>query len=154
MDEINDLRETARLKQRIRELEQLNQLKDAEFNNFMRAAPWGIFMARCTTKETIAGARVYYVNPVLTNMFNSLDLVSQPLLAAEYWMNASERSRFLEELTKSYQVSGLTAQLRNRDRTPFWGKIFARVIPSPEGIFIFGCVVDVTIEKEEMPVRH
>ncbi len=154
MEEIDGLREVSRLKARIRELEQLNQLKDAEFNNFMRNAPWGIFLARCAASDPISSARVYYVNPVLTNMFNSLDMINQPLLAAEFWTNSVERTRFLEALAKSFQVSGLTTQLRDRDRNIFWGKIFARVIPSPEGIFIFGCVVDVTIEKGETPPQR
>jgi hypothetical protein len=80
MDELQGVRETSQLKSRIRELEQLIQIRDAEFNNFMRSAPWGIYLARCTSKESIAEARVYYVNPVLTNMFNSLDLLNQPIL--------------------------------------------------------------------------
>lgn len=154
MEEIDGLREVARLKARIRELEQLNQIKDAEFNNFMRNAPWGIFLARCTAQDPISAARVYYVNPVLTNMFNSLDLINQPLLSQEFWTNSVERTRFLEELTKSYQISGLTVQLRDRERNVFWGKIFARVIPSPEGIFVFGCIVDVTVEKGDEPIQR
>ena len=151
MDEIIGLKEVAQLKQRIRELELQVQIRDAEYNNFMRSAPWGIFLARCAAKDPIASATIYYVNPVLTNMFNSLDMINQPILPSEQWGNATERSRFLEELTKSYQVSGMTVQLRDRERNAFWGKIFARVIPSPEGIFILGCIVDVTVEKEEIP---
>ncbi len=148
MDERESIREMVDLKSKIRDLQQQIAIRDNEYNNFMRHAPWGIFLARgSSSNDPVSNCHVYYANPTLIQMLNTLDLNNQPILPSEFWQVKEERSAFMNQLSVNGLVNGATVQMRDARNHSFWAKIFARVIKSPDALVVYGCVVDVSAEK-------
>lgn len=122
------------------------QKSEEKYRNIFENAVEGIF-------QTTLEGRLLNANPAMARMlgYGSADelIASTSDLGQQVYVNAGDRSRFLQQLQEDGIVEGQEAQMYRRDGTIIWTSISTRAVSDESGqiICVDGTIEDITQRK-------
>ncbi|MFN6516817.1 MAG: PAS domain S-box protein [Nostoc sp. CreGUA01] len=125
-----------------RQAEEALQRSEAKFRNIFENSQVGIFRTRLSD-GLLLDANQRYAN--LLGFDSSEEMIGLEH-ATDYYVNPSDRQKFLEVLKRDGEVQSYEAQGRKRDGTVFWG-LFSAYLNADDD-YIEGVIADISDRKQ------